>query len=72
MELVGKAEVAKLLSVCERTLENLVRRGEFPPPVTVGKRVYWTRAVVDGWLQSTFAAQVAWVPRRRSRGPRPA
>ncbi len=70
MELVSKAEVAKKLLLCERTLENMVNRGEFPPPVTFGKRVYWAKAAVDAWLEATFAAQLAWAPRPKRRGAR--
>lgn len=68
MELLNKEAVTTKLGVCARTLENLVTRGEFPPPVHLGKRARWDKAVVDRWLAARFAAQRAWTPptRRRS------
>ena len=67
MELLDKDGVTKALGVCERTLENLVTRGEFPPPVHLGRRAWWDKAVVDAWLTARFAAQRAWAPPARRR-----
>ena len=67
MELLDKSTVGQLLGVCERTLENLVNRGEFPPPVYLGKRALWARPVVDTWTEVKFASQLTWTSRSRRR-----
>ena len=38
-ELLTRKEVADLLKVSERHVQNLVRRGEFPKPINLGRRV---------------------------------
>lgn len=66
MELMGKSEVATQLKVCERTLENLLRRGEFPPPLRLGKKVRWAKAVVDAWFEQQLQPQLQWeAPKHR-------
>lgn len=63
MELLAKDAVAARLGICERTLENLTRRGHFPPPVYLGKRAMWAREVVERWLEQKFARQMLWSQR---------
>lgn len=60
--LLGKTVVCKLLGLSPRGLENLVKRGEFPPPVRVGKCVWWSPRTVQGWRQQLFAEQENWQP----------
>lgn len=43
MELLSKADVASYLGVTIRTIDNLVLRGELPPPRHIGRRVYWLK-----------------------------
>src|SRR5690606_11994103 len=62
--LIGKPEVQALLSISERTLENLVRRRRFPPPLRLGKTVRWAEPVVQSWLQLQLAPQFEWKPPR--------
>ncbi len=73
LELLPKATVAQRLHVCERTLENLVRGGKFPPPVRLGKCALWVPAVVDKWLVRKLAPQLNWeppqAPRRAAAAP---
>jgi len=56
-----KPGVCNLLGFSERTLENLVKAGGFPPPVRIGRKVYWTEAAVRRWQQRQFNMQEAWV-----------
>lgn len=72
MELMGKSEVATQLKVCERTLENLLRRGEFPPPLRLGKKVRWAKAVVDAWFEQQLQPQLQWKPPTRKKAVRKA
>lgn len=58
--LLCKAKLCDKLQVSERTLENMVKAGDFPPPVRVGKRVYWSEISVQNWQQKLFAAQESW------------
>lgn len=59
--LLGKADLCGKLQVSERALENMVKAGTFPPPVRIGKRVYWSEVSVQKWQQALFAAQESWV-----------
>lgn len=60
--LLNKRQVCKMLGLATRTLEMKVRQGEFPPPVRLGKCVFWARDCIDTWLKRTFAVQVQWRP----------
>lgn len=59
-ELVDKATLCERLNISVRTIENMVAAGTFPPPVRVGKRVYWSEIAVRNWHRRMFAAQEAW------------
>jgi prophage regulatory protein len=65
-KLLGKQEVMSLLGVSDRTLEKLVRAGNFPPPVRLGKTARWAESIVATWLQQKVASQLAWQPRKRA------
>ncbi|MBN2692543.1 MAG: helix-turn-helix domain-containing protein, partial [Burkholderiaceae bacterium] len=71
--LLTKSTVSDLLHCSERTLERLVRSGEFPPPLRHGKEALWFESVVQHWLQTQREAQLAWVPKTvpAARGPAP-
>jgi prophage regulatory protein len=60
--LLGKHELCERLTVSERTIENMVKAGSFPPPVRVGKHVFWSEAAVRKWQERLFAAQENWSP----------
>lgn len=62
-ELINKADLCKKLSISVRGLEYLVKRGEFPPPVKIGKYVYWSEVAVMKWKRRLFAIQEVWEPR---------
>jgi predicted DNA-binding transcriptional regulator AlpA len=58
-----KAAVCDLLNISSRTLENMVKAGKFPPPVRLGKQVYWSEVAVQKWQVRLFSAQDAWEAR---------
>jgi predicted DNA-binding transcriptional regulator AlpA len=60
--LLDKEAVCQRLGIAPRTLENMVKEGEFPPAVKLGKRVYWSELSVRSWQRMLFAAQEAWRP----------
>lgn len=60
--LLSKASVCEVLSVSPRCLEMMVRDGDFPPPVRLGRHVYWTQTAVSNWYSSVFSAQERWSP----------
>lgn len=57
---LSKKEVCAQLRVSTRTVENMVKAGEFPPAVKIGKSVYWSETAVLRWQQNRFAEQEAW------------
>ncbi|MEO8837688.1 MAG: helix-turn-helix domain-containing protein [Herbaspirillum sp.] len=59
--LLRKDQLCERLSISERTLENMINGGLFPPPVRIGKRVYWSENAVRKWQESVFSAQESWV-----------
>lgn len=61
-ELLDKKSLCERLNVSPRTIENMVNAGAFPPPVRIGKHVYWSEVAVSAWHRRTFAAQEAWTP----------
>lgn len=60
--LLSKSDVCAKLSLSPRTLESLVKKGAFPPPVRIGKYVYWSALAVQKWKQLLFANQEHWQP----------
>ena len=49
-DLVPRAELAQELDVCEHTLRIWERCGQGPPPVRIGRRVYYRAETVQRWL----------------------
>jgi prophage regulatory protein len=57
--LVSMNAVCEMTSLCRRTVYVMVRDGQFPKPVQLGKRrIAWREADVVRWLESR--EQVAW------------
>jgi len=46
-----KDDIAAVLSVSLRTIENWVQEGIVPPPAKIGNRVYWHPGVFYAWLE---------------------
>lgn len=59
--MLSKSDLCERLGICQRTIENMVRDGAFPPPVRIGKFVYWSEAAVQKWQQRLFIAQENWI-----------
>lgn len=60
--LLNKAAVCEKLAISPRCLEMMVRDRVFPPPVRLGRHVYWTETALNNWHTSAFAAQERWTP----------
>lgn len=60
--LLNKAALCERLDISPRTLEYMVSRQEFPPPVRVGKKVYWSEVAVRRWQRQLFLSQENWMP----------
>ncbi|OCX75850.1 helix-turn-helix transcriptional regulator [Acidithiobacillus thiooxidans] len=58
--LLTKAHLCNQFAFSPRTLENMVKTGDFPPPVRIGKHVYWSEKAVSTWQQRLFSAQENW------------
>ncbi len=52
-KLIGKGEVAAMLGVHRHTLTRWLRNHQGPPGQRIGKKIYWTRAAIRAWLDST-------------------
>jgi predicted DNA-binding transcriptional regulator AlpA len=62
-KLLTAREVARQYGLPLRTVIDLRARGQFPPAVRIGHRVYWTRETLDAWINAATedrpAAEVA-------------
>lgn len=63
LTLFSKTDLCERLNLSERTIENMVSRNEFPPPVRIGKKVYWSEQVVAAWKLKVFKRQQDWFQR---------
>jgi excisionase family DNA binding protein len=52
--LLTSREVADRMKVSERHIQNLVKRGEFPPPIRLGKAVRYRPSDVQSFLDGNF------------------
>lgn len=59
-QLLKKSDLCARLSTSPRTIENMVKNGDFPPPVRIGKFVYWSEKTVCLWQQRMFSEQENW------------
>jgi len=57
-----KSQVCQQLGISQRTLENLVSDGHFPPGARIGRHLFWSVKVVQDWHRRQFAAQENWRP----------
>ena len=56
-----KAAVCEELRISARALEIMVKQDQFPPPVRIGKCVYWSKIAVQNWYRHKFEEQESWV-----------
>ena len=59
-QLLKKEDICTRLSTSPRTIENMVKSGVFPPPVRIGKYVYWSEKTLRQWQQRLFSEQESW------------
>lgn len=57
-----KSDVCAELGIAPRTLDNLVKRNEFPAGVRIGKWSYWSSVAVDKFRERAFHLQESWSP----------
>ncbi len=62
MTKLNKQDVTERLGFSMRKLDLMVVRGEFPPPVKVGKTCIWSEAAVAKFEARMFAEQMLWEP----------
>lgn len=60
LELLNKMQLTQRLNLSMRTLDSMVKAGEFPQGVRMGRLLYWTDEAVQAWYKRQFAAQRAW------------
>lgn len=65
MNQLNKEQVCAELGISPRGLENMISRGEFPPPQRLGKRNVWTARAIEAWRERFFHAQEMWMPGNR-------
>jgi prophage regulatory protein len=57
--LIPLAEVLARVPVCRAYFYELVRQGNAPAPVKIGKRSLWVEAELDAWVDSLAARRDA-------------
>lgn len=61
-KLINKQQLCERLAVSERTIENMVKADTFPPPVRIGKFMFWSETAVCRWQATLFSGQENWSP----------
>jgi predicted DNA-binding transcriptional regulator AlpA len=59
----NKSEVADAIGVSARTIDNLVKTGNFPSGVRLGRYLLWSKSTINTWQHRLFDAQEGWRPR---------
>lgn len=59
-----KDDIANVLSVSARTIENWVNDKILPAPKKIGNRVYWHPTVFYSWLEHRLSTEDAAEPRQ--------
>jgi excisionase family DNA binding protein len=49
-EKIDQHDVAKFLGVSTRTVRTLIKRGELPPPIRIGRKQFWLKGEFTRWL----------------------
>lgn len=49
--LLSQKDVAKVAGVCHQTMHRIIKKGEGPPYLMVGKRRRYKREDILGWMQ---------------------
>jgi len=61
---IDAKEVARLLSLSERTVRRLDQEGKLPRPVRIGGSVRWRLEEIQAWLHSGCPERGRWETRR--------
>jgi predicted DNA-binding transcriptional regulator AlpA len=71
---LSKEDLANVLGVSIRTIENWVNEGILPPPTKLGNRVYWHPNTFYAWLDRRLSADAAMAeaPQGSATEPQPA
>lgn len=57
---IDQKDVAALLSVCEASIRNLIKKKDFPKPVGLfGRNKRWSRVAVEAWCNRVIAESTA-------------
>lgn len=57
--LIGRRQLLKKVPMCERTILDMEKRGEFPKRFSITSRlVAWDLKEVDGWIADQHAAAI--------------
>jgi excisionase family DNA binding protein len=55
---IDQHELAEYLGVSTRTIRTLIKRGELPPPIRIGRKQFWLRDKFMCWLNDGGTASV--------------
>jgi excisionase family DNA binding protein len=50
-EKIDQHAVAKYLGVSTKTVRNLIKRGELPPQIRIGRKRFWLKGNFSRWLE---------------------
>jgi len=48
---IDRGDVAGYLGVSPKTVRTLIRRGELPPPIRIGRQQFWLKDKFIRWLR---------------------
>lgn len=51
MKMLSDKDVAELCHVKKTTIRTWAKKGKFPPPLRIGKKLLWPSDLVDEWLK---------------------
>lgn len=52
--LLNPKQVAEMLGVSRSTFELMTAKSQTPPPVMIGKRRFWLKAILKNWIKDGF------------------
>lgn len=58
-KLISRGEVLHVLNIKSTLLYEMVRRGEFPAPLKIGRRSAWLEREVLDWVNTRAAERAA-------------
>jgi predicted DNA-binding transcriptional regulator AlpA len=58
-DFITRTQLANYLGISELKLTNALYRNDAPQPIKSGKRLLWTKAIVEAWVAARFETQRA-------------